>query len=477
MRGLPLLLALVFAIGPVACDGDDDDASDSAPVPGDDDSGDDTAPPVDPWSGLEPTGPPVGEFLGVSSHMDMAPGESWTRDFELEKLAAAGMKRIRRDFIWNDIEPADDEWHFERTDTFVEMAAARGFDVDVLLCYGVGWAMPGGSPSEIPPAAYAEFAGRVAARYCDRASTFEVWNEPNLGHFWPPAADPEAYGDLLAAAYPAIKAACPGATVLFGGLSSGGSSADSLWAFLEDVRRARPNIGTSFDALAIHPYTLAQQFAPEWSMGLGDLVTWPDLMGQIAIARERLAVMHDEWMPIYLTEIGWPSYFITEEDQGAFAARGALLSLAGGASGFYWYTFWDGEGTNPLPTEDRFGLFGWPFAEGGPREKPSYRAMKGLFDVLGAARYSGDLSAPLGLPDGAYALAFADGDAATEAVTLAAWDGRPERTGVDLALPPPKWATHVALRGEDGALVREDGIAGAIPLRLTPHVVYVRFER
>src|SRR5437667_409485 len=79
---------------------------------------------------------------------------------------------------------------------------------------------------------YAQFAGWMAERYdgdgiddapgSPRIAAWEIWNEPNDTQLWPNIgggadARKRRYGDLLVAAYQAIKAADPTATVLTGG--------------------------------------------------------------------------------------------------------------------------------------------------------------------------------------------------------------------------------------------------------------------
>lgn len=436
-------------------------------------SGGDAGSPASPWDGLAPSGLALDSTLGVSSHIDMGPAPSWTRDFELEKLAAAGMKRIRRDFFWGEIEPANDDWHFENTDTFVDQAASQGFEIDALLVYGVDWANPSGRTSEIPPAAYADFAGHVAAHYCDRIKTYEVWNEENLPSFWRPTPDPAAYAAMLAATYPAIKTACPDAAVLFGAINSLPYVADRLYGFLDTATQAMPAVRESFDALAIHPYTVLQHAPPEWSATLGGAPV-PDLTGQIAIARDRLSAMQRESAPILLTEMGWPSWILSEEQQAAWTARGILLSAAAGADAYYTYTFWDGSGDAPLPTEDHFGLFTYPYADGGPRAKPAYHAVRGLHEVLGTSRYAGDRSVALGFPTGVYGLAFVEDGSG--AVTLAGWDSRGPG-GIDLVIPSPPGATSYRVYAQDGAPVGEGAAPTDLPVRLDERLTYVRFAR
>ena len=90
-----------------------------------------------------------------------------------------------------------------------------------------------GNPRYKPdPAEYADFATAVASRYGADVDRYILLNEPNLPSWLQPQAScahrrctpvaPHLYRGLVRAAYPAIKAADPGAEVLIGALSSRG---------------------------------------------------------------------------------------------------------------------------------------------------------------------------------------------------------------------------------------------------------------
>jgi len=105
-------------------------------------------------------------------------------------------------------------------------------------------------------AADAEFAGLAAQRYAGKVSAWAVWNEPNTVLFWAPAPDPVPYTNILKAAYPAIKAADPNATVVGGVLTwvtdyrNLTINPDSYLQQMDAAAGARGN----FDALSYHPY-------------------------------------------------------------------------------------------------------------------------------------------------------------------------------------------------------------------------------
>ncbi|MBI5525810.1 MAG: hypothetical protein HY897_05705 [Deltaproteobacteria bacterium] len=437
------------------------------------------------WDGLAPVGPRVRDALGVSTHMKQDEGDDPLRDFEFARYAELGGARIREDYHWHRIEPAEGGWHFESVATQAAMARTNGVKALAMLAYGVDWAMPDGTTSGINPGKFGAFAGRVASEFCADIGEYEIWNEPNLSRFWTPGPDPAAYGGFLKAAHGAIKAACPGARVLSGGLSSWDDfDPFSRWGFLSGLHRSHPDICEYFDVLAIHPYTFNQKPSPEHDWRSGG-ISFESQPAMTALARERLDEMGCPEKPLWFTEAGWPSYELDEPAQGRYLARSALLALRDGVEAYFWYTFWDGEPvtTGERPHENYFGLFGWPGGVDPRRAKPAWLALKGLADVLGNARFSRDLSGDLGLPADIHALAFLRDDGA---VVCALWDGRDDPdvandgadeggpgTTFDLDLPLPRGAAGYRLLGIDGRELSEGGPAAALRVTLTPEVKYL----
>jgi len=431
--------------------------------------------PADLWDHLSPSGPRVADAVGMATQMYDGPEPTWERDFEIDRLLEAGLVRLRASIDWPDVEPANDDWQFENSDLFVARVTGAGLVFDGRLCYGVDWARPEGNDSAIRPEDFADYAGAVAERYCGTIESYEIWNEENHDRFWKPEPDPDAFGRMLKATYRAVHDACPGAKVVFGGLSclDDDTFTEGLYYFLERVHDRHPDIGQYFDVLAIHPYTFLQQTPPEWSLSIDGREVWPDLPGQIRTARERLAAIGHASTPVWLTEYGWPSLLIGRPAQAAFLARGALLAIAEGAEALHVYTFWDRDGTSFPPTEDFFGLFTDPGAEGGPAEKPAYLALRALTGLLGRARFAGDLSTALGLPEGVFGLAFRQ--EGPDRWMFAGWDSRPGET-TEIALPCPRNTRRSLGFGLEGETLFESGAGEAVNMRLTQRVLYVLFE-
>ncbi|HEY6068567.1 MAG TPA: cellulase family glycosylhydrolase, partial [Gaiellaceae bacterium] len=176
---------------------------------------------------------------------------------DLDSMKDAGARWIRMDVNWAVIQaggPSSYGWApFDRV---AAAARARGLSVLAEIVYTPSWAQPAGAPAESPPANlddYARFAAAAAAHYAPLGvHAYEIWNEPNNASFWRPRADVVRYTAMLRAAYPAIKAADPGAVVVTGGMSPAVDDGRNV-APLNFLRGIYANGGKAFfDAVGHH---------------------------------------------------------------------------------------------------------------------------------------------------------------------------------------------------------------------------------
>ncbi len=464
------------------------------------DAADDTQDVVPPplWEDIAPAGVATfGHAIGVSTHMHQGVGDNAERNFEFEKYAELGAVTIREDYHWHRIEPADDQWDLTAVQGQVDQAAANGVSIIPMLGYENGWAMTDEDDfATIDTAEYGEYAGHVAAAYCETIKEYEIWNEENIPRFWGGHADAAKYGEMLIAAHTAIKAACPDARVAFGGMSSYDAETDlsDRFGFLERVAAAHPDICDYFEIVAFHPYTFMQFDPPERDVVIDENLAFQGQSAQTDIVRGYLASIGCPDKALMITEQGWPSYELTEQQVGRFLPRSVLLSVRDGVEKYMWYTFWDGypETGGIRPHESYFGLFGWTGEDGTVRRaKPAWNAFKALDDILGDLRFARDLSPALEMPNDVYALAFMSeiGD-----ITVAAWDGRdsPDQSwGIDeeggpdtsfaMNLPLPEGFSAVAVYDLDGAVVdpsnftlAAEGDQTVLSITLTPAITYIR---
>jgi O-antigen ligase len=166
---------------------------------------------------------------------------------------------LRQTFAWDTIEPAQGSYDWRVWDPIVAQSTHQGHSLIAVLTDSPAWARAPGADRTGPPQSpgdFAAFAGQFASRYGARIDVYQIWDEPNILLGWggqPPSA--AAYAAMLQAAYTAIHAADPTATVLAGALAptteTGPDNLSDL-LFLQQLY----DLGASryFDAAAGKPY-------------------------------------------------------------------------------------------------------------------------------------------------------------------------------------------------------------------------------
>jgi hypothetical protein len=271
--------------------------------------------------------------------------------------------------------------NFAGTDQIVGLAAAQGMTVLPIVIGTPSWDLGavryGFSlyrPRDNGP--YGQYLTTLIGRYGPRGSfwsqnpnlprrpirMWQVWNEANLGFFWPTQPFASSYVALLRVAHAAIKQADPGARVVLAGLTK------FSWRALATIYRVR-GARKLFDVVEAHPYT-------KYPTGVIQILGY---------VRSTMDGAGDRGKPIIAGETGWLSslhqtphfldYETTEAVQAQrlrsllplFAANRARLRL----SGFYWYT-WMGD---EYPGAYDFNFSGLlAFHNGQVRAKPALAA-------------------------------------------------------------------------------------------------------
>lgn len=232
-------------------------------------------------------------------------------DQTLDTLQSIGVQDIRVFVPWIFVEPAQGTYNWSYMDMVMQAAADRNMGVMVEIASTPTWA---GSSTSITgagtpdPATYASFAAEVAKRYGSTISAYEIWNEPNYVLSSDPI-DATAYAALLKAAYPAIKAVDPTATVVAGALGSvisfGSITLDPV-TFVKEMLAA----GASgyFDALSFHPYQESLLF----SSGAG-VANSP--LTQLNTIYQLLQQYGDGNLKIWISEFGASTNDVSEQTQ------------------------------------------------------------------------------------------------------------------------------------------------------------------
>ena len=135
-----------------------------------------------------------------------------------------------------------------------------------------------------------KFVQAAAARYRD-VRAIEIWNEPNLGIFFAPAANPTRYSSLLKTAHAAVLAAGNTAPVITGGLVPATTNGTNMNAkgFLDQVYVSAG--ASSFEGIGAHPYPHQAPYVDVMTNRLDALRSIRDKYGDTAT-------------PLWITEVG-----------------------------------------------------------------------------------------------------------------------------------------------------------------------------
>ena len=283
-------------------------------------------------------------------------------DQNLDALQSIGVTSVRLPVPWMHIETQSGTYDWSQMDTIVSAAQARGMSIVGTITGNPSWdgTVAIGQPDA---QAYASFAAAVASRYSSQISAFEIWNEENSQGFFSGSNSAAAYTAVLKAAYTAIKAVDPSATVVVGGLAAVATISgleQSPQKFLNAI--LANGAAGYFDAIAYHPYNLGTQL----SEGAG-LAESP--LNQLNALRAALNAYGLNDTQIWATEYGEPTTPGTASpDQQAsyianFIVTWQALSKTLNLGPAYLYTTRD-TASGALSDEANYGLF---YTDGTPK--------------------------------------------------------------------------------------------------------------
>lgn len=288
----------------------------------------------------------------------------------LDTLKALGVTDIRVAVPWAAVQPYNaTTYDWSKLDAVIDAATARDMGVLGVINATPPWAgtLLIGHPD---PTAYASFASAVATRYQGKISAYEVWNEPNGATFWSPP-DAASYTELLKAAYPAIKAADPDATVIAGVLGAVSTVPGITVNPVTFVTQMYADGAHGFfDALSYHPY----QYTTPFSLG-----AVPDSpMMQTEAIRALMAAAGDGALKLWATEYGLPTTWgISDAQQAAFIHDFVVAwQQVQGAGPMFIHTTRD-TATGAFGAENNFGIFTTNWTE-----KPAAETIAALISQL-----------------------------------------------------------------------------------------------
>ncbi len=356
--------------------------------------------------------PMIPDSLGVNIHFTQP------EKGEMSRLQALGVRWVRKDFFWGEVEHERGKYDFSRYDALVTRLQANGLQPLFILDYGNALYDGGLSPhTDEGRAAFARFAATAARHYRGQAILWEIWNEPNLARFWFPDPNATDYGRLALTTARAMHRADPAAMVI----------APAVVGFPWDFWRTIGQLGTlqQLNAVSVHPYGLVR---PE------------DAQPHYRTLRRLLSQLNPTWdLPIIASESGYSTLTggMTEQTQAAYVTRYWLVGMANDIPLSIWYD-WRNNGTNPAELEENFGLVRHDFTP-----KPAYQAAQTLLSTLRGYRFMRRIPQPRAED---YLLLFQRDDS----LALAAWTIS-ETHAITLPLPPAA-LTLVTMSGQRAPL-------------------------
>lgn len=282
---------------------------------------------------------------------------------DLDLIAKAGFNYIRMDLTWGAIEKEKGVYEFEEIgyDALTEGCLKRDINILYILDYSNGlYESDSSVRTEEGREAFAKFAETAAKRYSGKGILWEIWNEPNLEHFWSPQPSVEDYCALVEATAPRIKEADPSGLVVAPATS--GIPIDWL------EKCFKKGLLNWIDALSVHPY---RPQPPETV--IEDYENLRDLISSYAPNAKEIPIISGEWG---YSLINWDKSRLSEEQQAQYLARMFLVNLYEGIPVSIWYD-WNDDGTDPDEREHHFGTMTHDL-----KPKPAYVAAKTLTHML-----------------------------------------------------------------------------------------------
>ena len=350
---------------------------------------------------------------------------------ELDLSKEMGIKILRRDFLWDQIEPqigVTSPTYVEIYRNFVKEAYGRGMSIIAIIAYSNPLASSAGKKcleqgeksSDLTagcisyppdnPEVFGDYSAKVAELFPE-IQLFEIWNEPNLTfRFF--RSDERKYYEMLKSAYLKINAKRRSMgserkpLISFGGLAMAylptARGAFVRWdEFLENVLSVTKS-ERYFDAMSFHPYISPPPLGYPPSLPPEEEKKTLASLENMTKSLMDLLSFYGIKVPLWITEIGWPTVSVTEDNQRDWLVRSYLLSAVLGIDVVCFYTFSDSSFEASITQEKYFGVV--RSEEEGFSKKKSFFGIKIMNSILDGKKYDGSIKFKM-YPD-VYSLSF-----------------------------------------------------------------------
>lgn len=231
-------------------------------------------------------------------------------DALLADLSSRGVKYIRQEFRWAELEPKRGALDWSAPDRIFAAARKRGIQILAVLLTTPEWARGPSGNAQAPstqtappqdPSAFASFAKAFASRYDPNVMAYQIWDEPNLSAAWGNGLiNPAAYATLLKQTRAAIREASPSAITLLAGLAPTVEQSEVNLAPQLYLRKLY-ELGAKefFDVAAAKPYGF--DIPPDDRRVDAGVLNF----SHVILMREEMQRNGDADKAIWLTQFGW----------------------------------------------------------------------------------------------------------------------------------------------------------------------------
>lgn len=313
-------------------------------------------------------------IIGVGTHLFNTDNAS---SKAMKLIRDAGIDSVRDDAFWSTAEPRRGQLHIDTVwQSYLSQAEDHHLRPLLILGYGNQFYNDNAKPRDPQlRAAFTNYAKFVSRKLGDRVSFYEIWNE------W----DGEAPGDtqlstdyatLVAETAQRIRSQNNEVKILAGAVTSKGIDMGFANRLIE------ANILANVDGLSLHPSVYCrsgEHNTPEH---------WIDWLRDVDADLRAIA---NRPVPLYLTEMGWPSNDgrcgVDERTQAAYLARSFFLArTVPDIKGMWWYDLLN-DGVDRGDLKQNFGLLGQNM-----QTKPAYRTLKVISSIVRDFHYEADKS-------------------------------------------------------------------------------------
>lgn len=226
-------------------------------------------------------------------------------DAVVAKANTAGIKWIRIDILWRDIEVNNLNYLYGSVDRVVNYAHRNGLSVLGVMAYSPTWTNSR-KQANLPPddvALWRRFVEKTVNRYKDRVKYWSIWNEPNLEQFFAAGKDVFVNRIFIPAAQ-TIKGVDPGAFIVGPDLAHKTSQGQEWYFWLKYIL---DNAGQYIDIIAHHIYN------DQSIIYLFELLEKGDTL--IPSVKQIIEESGYGSKPFWITETGWSTFSVSEEVQ------------------------------------------------------------------------------------------------------------------------------------------------------------------